>query len=546
MDYYKNNDKFKNPIIRGFYPDPSICRVGEDYYLVNSSFEYFPAIPVWHSKDLVHWEQICNAINRKEQNLNLDEEVICSKGIQACTIRYHNGTYYIISTCLRKEWPHTNCHFIITAKDPKGPWSELHRIEGAGGIDSSLFFDDDGKAYFQANRDAIEPKFEGDTEIWAQEIDLENFKLIGESHALWKGCGGHYPEGPHIYKRNGYYYLLIAEGGTCHYHSVTLARSEHVFGPYTMMPRNPLLTHRHLHRTYPIQNVGHADIVETQNGEWYMVCLGSRPRGGFYNGGNTIYTYGGYYRNLGRETFLLPMVWEDDYGPICSPLTGRVEMEYELPNLPKHTFKALPSCIKFDNDKLDIRLCTVRNEGLDFFTLNKEDKVLRMKMSKDNINTYGDVSILGIRQTSWNYSASTNLRTRLDEEETTGISLYMNFETHARMFIEKEKNKLLLKVIKSDHAKEELLASLDITEREEDIRTRGLTLYIEQDTEDVKFYYGFNSSEAIEVCNLDARYLSTDLAGGHTGCFIMLFANSNNKESLNHVDFDYLEFKELD
>lgn len=193
MNYYDEQKTFSNPILPGFYPDPSICRVGDDYYLVNSSFEYFPAIPIWHSKDLIHWEQIGNAIDRKEQGLRLDD-VAVSGGIQACTIRYHEGVYYITSTCVEREWPRLDYNFIITATDPAGPWSEVHYLQDAPGIDSSLFFDTDGKAYFHANRTRKNATHNGDSEIWVQEIDLETFELVGERHGLWHGTGGNFPE----------------------------------------------------------------------------------------------------------------------------------------------------------------------------------------------------------------------------------------------------------------------------------------------------------------------------------------------------------------
>ncbi len=262
----KQKMKFHNPIISGFYPDPSICRVGDDYYLVNSSFEYFPAIPVWHSRDLVHWELISHAIDRVEQGLKLDA-VSPSGGVQAPTIRYHQGVFYITSTCVGKAWPRLDYHFIVFATDPHGPWSAVHYIQNAPGIDCSLFFDEDGQCYFLANREKLLAKQGGDTEIWISRFDVTTFQLMGEQIALWDGTGGNFPEGPHLYKRHGGYYLLIAEGGTCHFHTVTMARSQNIFGPYVPYERNPVLTHKHLHRTYPIQNVGHADLVETPSHE---------------------------------------------------------------------------------------------------------------------------------------------------------------------------------------------------------------------------------------------------------------------------------------
>ena len=201
----------KNPVLSGFYPDPSICRVGEDYYMVNSSFAYFPGIPVFHSRDLAHWEQIGNALDREEQLPLSGSEI--SRGIFAPTIRYHEGTYYIITTNVDHGG-----NFVITAQDPKGPWSVPHYLgDAAEGIDPSLFFDEDGKCYYVGTRpNPSGVRHNGDWEIWIEELDLHAMCLKGAGTAVWKGALKDciWPEGPHLYKKDGWYYLMIAEGGT--------------------------------------------------------------------------------------------------------------------------------------------------------------------------------------------------------------------------------------------------------------------------------------------------------------------------------------------
>ncbi len=528
---------FKNPIISGFYPDPSICRVGEDYYLVNSSFEYFPAIPVWHSKDLVNWTQICNAIDREEQGLKLDMEI--SKGVQACTIREHNGTFYIISTCIGDEWPRLDYNFIITAKNPAGPWSEVHYIEDAPGIDSSLFFDEDGKAYFHANRQKPGVSDGADTEIWTQEIDLETFTLIGEKHSLWDGCGGMFPEGPHIYKRNGYYYLLIAEGGTCHWHTVTMARSKHIYGPYESNPRNPLLSHKHLHRSYPIQNVGHADIVETQHGDWYMVCLGSRPRGGFYNEG-LIHSFGGYYRNLGRETFLVPMVWEDDFGPIVSPETGRVELEHPFPKLEEVPVPYVESCSHFDGNELELFWSTIRKQTKDFYSLSDRKGYLRLKLNSANIMDDRNAAFLGRRQTSWKFTASTKVECELSKGEEVGITNYMNYKNHIRLAIKNVNGSYILLLVRVEGNQDQVLVEKIID------YTGEIYLKVDGCDQDYRYYYKTKESNWISLGEaVDGRILASDLAGGHTGSYVAMYVSSNGNCSENYADFDYFEYRDL-
>ncbi|MCT4543213.1 MAG: glycoside hydrolase family 43 protein [Vallitalea sp.] len=537
MTYYKKK-KFKNPIIAGFYPDPSICRVGDDYYLVNSTFEYFPAIPVWHSKDLVHWEQISNAIDREEQELGLDR-VNLSGGVQACTIRYYNGVFYITSTSVGKEWPRLDYNFIITATDPRGPWSKVHYIQNAPGIDSSLFFDDDGKAYFHANQQKDIADDKSDAEIWVQEIDLDTFELIGEKHVLWDGCGGIYPEGPHIYKKNGYYYLLIAEGGTGHWHTVTMARSKNIFGPYESNPRNPLLTHKNLDIRYPIQNVGHADIIETQNGEWYMVCLGSRPKGKYDDLRKVPYSCGGYYANLGRETFLVPMVWEDDFGPIVSPETGKVEEEYTVPDLPEYKV-SVQSCSHFESDELELFWNTIRNEKKDFYSLSDRKGYLRLKMLPGNIVADDKVSFLARRQTSWYFTASTKMELKLHENaEQAGICSYFNYKANMRLFLEKENDKTYLKLIKRFKEQDTLINKIEIA-------SNCIYLKIDGNEQEYTFYYGYKSNQWIEFGTItDGEILSSYASEGHTGTYVGIFASSDGKISDNYADFGYFEYVNL-
>ena len=239
-------ENFSNPIIPGGYPDPSICKVGDAFYIVNSSFEYFPGLPIHKSKDLINWELIGYGLHRKSQvdsTVNLID-VQSNGGIHAPTIRYKNGVYYIITTNVyydEEKGKADMVNFIITAENPAGPWSDPIHIVGAPGIDPDLFFDDDGKVWYVGNQMPENPNFDGEGEIWLQELDLNEFKLVGEKHLLWRGaCGGVWAEGPHMYKKDGRYYLLIAEGGTSFNHAVMVALSDNIEGPYISNPRNPI------------------------------------------------------------------------------------------------------------------------------------------------------------------------------------------------------------------------------------------------------------------------------------------------------------------
>ena len=284
---------YRNPVLPGFYPDPSIVRVGEWFYLVNSSFEMFPGVPIHRSRDLVSWEPLGHVLTRDSQLPLATAEP--SRGIFAPTIRYHAGTYYMITTNVSHRGS-----FFVTAKDPAGPWSEPIWIAGhQGGIDPSLFFDDDGKVYLTSTGSP--------PGIYQSQIDVATGKLLTPRPRLvWKGTGGRYPEGPHLYKIGGRYYLLISEGGTEYGHMITVARASSPWGPFEPCPRNPILTHRDTEMSQPIQATGHADLVDDGKGNWWMVFLAIRPQGGHY------------WHHLGRETFLTPVRWDAQGWPVVN------------------------------------------------------------------------------------------------------------------------------------------------------------------------------------------------------------------------------------
>ncbi len=314
---------FQNPIISGFYPDPSICRVGDDYYTVHSSFEYFPGVPIFHSRDLVHWEQIGYCLTRKSQ-LNLDHSR-ASGGIYAPTLRYHDGMFYMVTTRVDKGG-----NFFVTAKNPAGPWSDPIWVD-ASGIDPSLLFDADGAVYY------VRHEGMGDGHIVLGKINVQTGKLDGGLKEIWKGTGGIWPEGPHLYKVNGKYYLMIAEGGTSYDHRITIARSDSPWGPFEGNPQNPILTHRGQPEN-PIQATGHGDIVETPDG-WWLVCLGIRPQGG------TLH-------HLGRETYLTSFTWSADGWPVVRD----VALTMPAPHLPPHPWPDAPMRDNFDGSAIGTRV----------------------------------------------------------------------------------------------------------------------------------------------------------------------------------------------
>ncbi len=311
---------FRNPVLPGFHPDPSIVRVGDDFYSVNSTFSFFPGLPILHSTDLVNWRLIGNAIDRPGM---VDfSQLGTNRGLFAPAITYHDGTFYIVNTCIE-----CGDNFIISAKDPAGPWSDPVWLD-FGGIDPSLYFADDGTAWITYNDlPPTEPRYEGHRAIWIQQFDLAAMQVMPERTLLVDGGVNPaenpiWAEGPHIYKVDNWYYLLTAEGGTAEQHSQTIYRSENLRGPYEAGPFNPILTQRDMPADRPdrVEATGHADIVQLDDGSWWGVFLATRP----FAGQSTL---------LGRETFLLPLEWQDGW-PRFLDRGEAVPMELARPALP--------------------------------------------------------------------------------------------------------------------------------------------------------------------------------------------------------------------
>ena len=386
----KAPDTYQNPILPGYHPDPSICRVGEDYYLVNSTFEWFPGIPVYHSKDLVNWRLIGHGLHRRDQ-LKLQEGLGDYMGIFAVTIRYHEGTFYLITTCVQCE---KGGNFYLSAENPAGPWSDPVWLDTPG-IDPSLMWDDDGKSYYVGHGNLKEKQEWPDQQgVWLQEIDLAAQKMVGKRVQLTHGHANNavWSEGPHLYKINGKYLLMLAEGGTGYHHSTTVHHSNSVFGPYVADQVNPVLTHRHLGKGYPIHSVGHTDIVETQNGEWWGVMLGKR----FVDG----------YTLLARETFLSPVTFEGNT-PIFNWGVGKVLIENKRPNLPWTPFPKRPARDHFDGSQLDLAWNMLRTPQSDWYSL--KGSRLQLKLRPQTLSQLTNPSLIARRIEDHRFSAMTKL-----------------------------------------------------------------------------------------------------------------------------------------
>ena len=512
----------KNPILNGFYPDPSICAVGDDFYLVTSTFAYFPGVPVFHSKDLKHWEQIGNILDRSSQ-IPL-KGCRHSQGIYAPTIRYHDGTFYMITTNVSGGG-----NFYVTAKDPKGPWSDPVWLgEDAPGIDPSLFFDEDGTCYYVGTRPNPEGvRYNGDWEIWVQELDLEKGCLTGESKKVWKGAmnGVIWPEGPHLYKKDGYYYLMIAEGGTGPDHCVSVARSREVFGPYEGNPDNPILTHRHLGKNYPIVYVGHGDLAQAADGNWYMVMLASRP----YEG----------HTMMGRETFLAKVEWENDW-PVVNPGIGKLEEKMELPMVEAVTEPG-DTVYHFYRSVLPKEFVMLRNPDSDLYSLGERPGWLRLRLNPESLKEEASPAYVGVRQRHFYWKAGVLLDFEAgQEEEAAGIALVQSNRYHLRFEkVRNERGTACIRIRRCEDGVDQKIAAAEVPD--------GIcVLWMVCRGLNVDLYFEQNGVKHCMAKDVDIRALSTETAGGFTGCTVGMYASAQGQDSENHADFGWFSYEGME
>ena len=528
---------FKNPILAGGYPDPSICKVGDTFYLVNSSFEYFPGLPIHKSTDLINWELIGHGLHRESQassTVNL-VDVQSNGGIHAPTIRYNKGVYYIISTNVyydaeKKKADMVN--FIITANNPAGPWSDPIHIEGAPGIDPDLFFDDNGKVWYVGNQMPENPSFDGEGEIWLQQLDLSEFSLIGERHLLWRGaCGGVWAEGPHMYKKDGKYYLIIAEGGTSFNHAVMAAMSENIEGPYISNPRNPILTSRHLSYDNWVNSTGHGDIVELDDGRYYMVILGIRNE---INRGS----------NMGRETFIAPLSWErepfewkenKDLWPVVSPISGKVEKENDVIFTNSKQINSYNFRDDFNSKTLGLKWNFRRLPLENIYSLDKREGFLRIFSNLNIIKERHRAALMGFKQnqTNFEYFTSMNFNPENNKSEA-GISIFQKDDNYLNFTVVKKDGNFFIKVNAYNNNKLILKDEQLIPDYKGKIK-----LKISSEEGEYKLFY---STRGFRYRLFDKLKNDILLSKGYTGAHIGLYITSNGEDSNDYVDFDYVDY----
>ena len=541
-----SQDTFLNPIINGGYPDPSIVRVDDDFYIVNSSFEYFPALPIHHSKDLVNWELIGYGIDRPSQGtgkVNL-YDVQQQGGIHAPSIRYHDGLFYIVTTNVYspvdKSKPTEMVNFILTAKNPAGPWSDPHVIEGAPGIDPDIFFDDNGKVWFVGTHDTGNPNKNGIGEIWIQELDLDNWKLKGQRHSIWRGaCGGCCVEGPHIYKQYGRYYLMVAEGGTSYNHAVMIASSKNIEGPYDSNPKNPILTSRHLSNNNWVHSTGHADLVQLKDNRWYMVSLGIR---------NEMDSTS----NMGRETHLMPVVWEEAWDnwvevekgrwepviikwPVVAPNTGKVERNTSIPFLEKKQNINYSFYDDFTSSKLDLQWNFRRVPRENTYELNSKNKTLKLNLSPESFELRSQYNLMGFRQkeTEFEYSSSMNFKPKKNFSEA-GLSIFSQDDNYINFTVKKHNNKTLLNLsVKPRDQKLDIIKSIPLKYNE------NIILKIVSKDNKYIYYYSLDDGNSFDVFTETGANLV--LCKGYIGTNLGLYASSNGYKTKEYAEFEWVK-----
>lgn len=498
-DQPQQGDTVPNPVIPGFHPDPSVCRVGDDYYLVCSSFEYFPGIPVFHSRDLVNWTQIGNALDRPSQ-LRLPRDMPSSGGIYAPTLRHHDDRFWLIVTNVGDGG-----NMLFTATDPAGPWSDPVRLPGVPGIDPDLAWDEDGTCYCTVA---------GVSQV---RIDPHTGETLGEPHRLWSGTPGALaPEAPHLYRIGPYWYLLIAEGGTERGHGVSIARGRTPSGPFEPCPANPILTHRGT--SHPIQNTGHADLVQAPDDSWWMVLLGVRPRGG---------TPG--WHVLGRETFLAPVEWVDGW-----PVVGELSPELPTPAWPLHPAPAAPVRDDFDHPELRPRWISPRERPERLCTTKERSGWLTLRAAGASLDE-NDAVFVGRRQQHLTCRA----RTLIDPADGRGgLAVRLDEEHHYEIEAAAGKVTVFARIgsLRAEVASRPLPAAavvlgVEITPAPpRDARTGPDTLSFGIEEPDGTFTV---------LAALDGRHLSTEVAGGFTGRVIGMYATTGT------VHFDWFDYGPL-
>lgn len=522
--------RYRNPVLPGCHPDPSVCRVGDEYFLVTSTFEYFPGLPIHRSSNLVDWELIGHAVHRDEQ-LDLSG-VPASGGLFAPTIRHHNGLFHVVCTLVHGTG--RQGHFLVTARDPAGPWSQPLWLDDVDGIDPSLTFDGD-RVWLCGTRLAVDGDWAEQTEVWLSERDPVSFEAIGQTHVLWRGAlvGARWAEGPHLFRHGGRWLLLAAEGGTERDHAVTVAFADEITGPYTGDPGNPRLTHRALGASAPIINVGHADLVD---------AVDSAGGAAANTGWATLlatHTVDGVAGLLGRQTHLVPVGWESER-LLFAPGVARVLQSVDAPGVPDQAQRPTHFLDHFDASTLELGWNTLRSSGAERMSLTARPGHLRLLAGTGGASETGPLAFLGRRLPSMHVTVSTRL------ELGANSAAPASARTEAGLLLRLSESDHLSFVMHADaagHATAEV--RLVVAGTESSLGAASLPHRFPPTAELVLTLDGFGAElsvradgEPVLVATADLTPLSPDFTGGFVGAWIGMFAVG---DGTGHVDVDSFE-----
>ncbi|WP_339810287.1 glycoside hydrolase family 43 protein [Paenibacillus sp. FSL R7-0189] len=484
--------KYNNPVIKGFYPDPSACKVEDTYYLVCSSFQYFPGVPIFESKDLINWTQIGHCLTRKNQ-IQLDT-VDSSGGVFAPTLRYNKGRFYMTTTndTLRQN-------FYVWTDNIYGEWSDPINVD-QGGIDPDLYFED-GKTYFMSNG----TDDYGVNGIVQCEIEIVTGQKLSPSRSIWQGSGGRYLESPHLYKINGQYYLLAAEGGTEYGHMVTYARGNSPTGPFEAYPHNPVLTNRNL-GGYELQGVGHGDLVQDHEGDWWLLHLGFRQTGQYLT-----------YHHLGREVFLTPITFGED-GWFTAGHEGTTLISFETDRIADTVIQQEKRVFTFENTDWNLDWCYLRHPVTENYRL-EADKI-KLKGTAVTLDIPATPTFIGIRQKDFNAIISCQVSLTNGE---AGITLYMDENHHYDLALRKHPEGY------------EIIERLNIGDIKSIEKTKNIgqcnhaSLVVKSSPTHYQFYIQVDGIEIL-LGAAQTKYLSSEIAGGFTGVLIGLYATGEDQD----------------
>ncbi|HAS42776.1 MAG TPA: glycoside hydrolase 43 family protein [Microscillaceae bacterium] len=526
----------QNPILRGFNPDPSIIRVENDYYIATSTFEWFPGVQIHHSRDLVHWQLITRPLNRRTQLDMLGVPDSC--GVWAPCLSYHEGVYYLVFSNVKSfdgVWKDTP-NYLVTTQDIRGDWSEPIFLNSSG-FDGSLFHDDDGRKWYTSMlMDHRKGKFFGG--IILQEYDPQAERLVGEVHYIFEGTELGCTEGPHIYKKDGYYYLLLAEGGTEYNHAMTIARAREITGPYELHPQTPLVTSKN-NPNLALQKAGHGDLVQTQNGDWYGVFLVGRP---LTTRGRCI---------TGRETAIQRFIWDEGEWITLVQGGSEPQVEVEAPNLPSYPFEPEPIREDFETDALNIHFQSLRLPvSAEWASLQERSGFLRL-YGRESLASFHYQSLLARRVQHTYIEASTCVEFTPDNfQQMAGLVCYYNTSHYYYLYLSRDKaRQKYLNIIACDkfNTTEPLEGLVDVSNMDRVY----LKAVIRQ--ADLQFYYAVEEGNWIKIGGtLDASILSDDYIQYHdgryrpafTGAFVGICCQdlTGNKK---HADFDWFDYQEI-